>query len=144
MFTRCFANNYEGIKVQFNRWQHLFTKSLFSCFRKVRITAEKQRPLSNIDSLMNEKKKIMKDKHLSEVQQERVEEIDSEISDACSEKELEKLKEAIRELEVGGGTNNTFVWKHMRKAFPKKSKPLPTGIKMWKEKLSLTQQKRKE
>ena len=129
MFTRCFDNNYEGIEVQFNRWQRLFTKALFSCFRKVRITEDKQKPLSKIDSLMNEKKKLMKDKHLSEVQQERVEEIDDAISEACSEKELEKLKEAIGELEVGGGTNNTNVWKQMRKAFPKKSKPLPTGIK---------------
>ena len=33
------------------------------------------------------------------------------------------------ELELGGGTNNTNVWKQMRKAFPKKVKSLPTRVK---------------
>ena len=27
-----------------------------------------------------------------------------------------------------GGTNCTNIWKEMRKAYPKKSKPLPTGV----------------
>ena len=129
MFTKCFKNSYEGIEIQFNRWQRLFTKALFACFRKVRITDDKNPKLSNIDALMNERKIIMKHKNLTEDDQARVEQIESKISEECSEKEIEKLKEALGELELGGGTNNTNVWKQMRKAFPKKVKSLPTGVK---------------
>ena len=36
----------------------------------------------------------------------------------------------VGELETGsGGTESTNVWKQFRKAYPKKLKPIPTGIK---------------
>ena len=129
MFTKCFKNSSEVIEVQFERWQRLFTKALFSCFRKVRITDDENSKPSNIDILMNERKIIMKHKHISEDEHDRIETIETRISEECSEKEIENLKEALGELELGGGTNNTNVWKQMRKAFPKKAKPLPTGVK---------------
>ena len=36
----------------------------------------------------------------------------------------------LGELETeSGGTNSTNVWKEFRKAYPKKSRPVPTGVK---------------
>ena len=41
-----------------------------------------------------------------------------------------KLTKVLGKLEAEtGGTNFTNVWKQMSKSFPKKTKPLPTGIK---------------
>ena len=42
---------------------------------------------------------------------------------------FEKLVNAVSELDTKvGGTDSTNVWKQFRKAYPKKSNPIPTGI----------------
>ena len=69
-------------------------------------------------------------KNLSKTDEEKLENLEKEISDKCSDKEFEKLTKVLGELETeSGGTNSTNVWKEMRKAYPKKSKPLPNGVK---------------
>ena len=44
--------------------------------------------------------------------------------------EWEKLVKSVGSLEtVDGHTNNTNIWKQMRKVFPQKVRSIPTGVK---------------
>ena len=79
---------------------------------------------------MKEKSTLLKLKNLSITDKEKVIVLDEKINKACEEKEWEKLVKVLGSLEVAGGeTNNTNVWKEMRKAFPKKTVVIPSGVK---------------
>ena len=83
-----------------------------------------------MDELMHEKNKILKQKFRSSEDEERIETIDSLISKECSDKEYKKFEEVLGELETENGhTATTNVWKQFRKAYPKKVRPAPTGVK---------------
>ena len=129
IFTKCFEHSDQGIIVNFANWKLKFKKALYACFRKVRVTDYKPN-ISKFDILMNEKKKLVKQKNVSSREEERIDEIDDNISKECSDLEFEKLVKVLGELETeSGGTNSTNVWKEFRKAYPKKSRPVPTGVK---------------
>ena len=56
--------------------------------------------------------------------------IDELISKECLDFEFDKLKKVLGELETeSGGTHSTNVWKEFRKAYSKKIRPVPTGVK---------------
>ena len=123
-----FSNN-NKIDVHFHKWQLSFHKALYACFKKIRVKDE-QLKQSKMDKLMKEKKQITKNKNLSSAEEDQIEEIDKQISEECSEKEFEKLSKVLGELEtVNGGTNSNNVWKEFRKAYSKRTKLLPTGIR---------------
>ena len=127
--TKCFEIEGEGIEVQFKRWERKFTKSLFACFRKIRIKENDPQKVSKVDFLMDERKKLMKKKNITEDEWNKIEQLETKITEECADKEFDRLKKALGELDVGGTTNHTNVWKQMRKAFPKNSNSLPTGVK---------------
>ena len=54
---------------------------------------------------------------------------------------LKKLKDVVGSLETEEG--NTNIWRQMRKAFPKKNKPLPTGVKNCEAKLITNPEEKK-
>ena len=83
--------------------------------------------ISNVDLLMNKKKDILKKKTKSPIDIEDIELLDNEINKECEEMEWKKLNTIIGSLD--SPNTNTNIWKQMRKAFPKKVKPLPTGVK---------------
>ena len=107
-----------------NKWQKQFQKTLNACFRKLCITNKEKKP-SAIDVLMNEKRVLMKNKNPDK---ERVVYLEKKICEACEEREWGKLVDVLGSLKTDhGGTNNTNVWKEMRKAFPKKTRAVPMG-----------------
>ena len=129
MFTKFFISDDQGVSANFDKWQSKFKKSLYACFNKVRVSDDEPEA-TKIDALMNERKKISKQKTISEVEEDKLDEIEKQITDECSNKEMEKLARVLGKLDTEkGGTNTTNVWKEFRKAYPKKSKPLPTGVK---------------
>ena len=138
MFTKCF-NSDKHIELKFKTWQSKFQKALYACFKKVRLTEFEPKP-TQIDNLMNLKKQLLKEKQQmlpfsSEDLDNKLEDIDKQISEECSNKEFEKLVNVVGDLDsVGGGTNSTSIWKQFQKAYPKKTNPIPTGIKKqcWK------------
>ena len=102
---------------------------MHACFRKIRVT-ETEKKKSKLDILMQNKKNILKKKEISKEDNDKIELLDKEITLACEDKEWEKLVKVLGSLETNTGcTNNTNVWKEMAKAYPKKSKALPTGVK---------------
>ena len=58
-----------------------------------------------------------------------VDELNEQIHIACEDREWNTLVKVLGSLETDhGSTNNTNVWKEMKKAFPKKVKLVPTGV----------------
>ena len=72
-FTKCFKAYEETVDVQFKTWKHIFDKSIHACFRKIRVKEKPKR--SKIDSLMEEKSQILKQKVITEENKIKVEEI---------------------------------------------------------------------
>ena len=82
--------------------------------------------MSNIDVLMEEKRTVLKETNHDK---KRVDELNEQIHVACEDREWNTLVKVLGSLETDhGSTNNTNVWKEMKKAFPKKVKPVPTGV----------------
>ena len=77
------------------------------------------------------RKTILKKKTFTSDDDEEVEIIEAKITDEIATKEFNKLKKITGDLDV---ETNTNIWKKLRKAFPPKSKPIPTGIKNLKGK----------
>ena len=64
MFTKCFESKEDGINANFAKWQTKFQKSLYACFKKVRVK-QSDNKTSKIDDLMNQKKIILKKKNIT-------------------------------------------------------------------------------
>ena len=128
ILSKCFTTQ-DTLEAQFKKWQKVFNKCMHACFRKIRVT-ETEKKKSKLDILMQNKKNILKKKEISKEDNDKIELLDKEITLACEDKEWEKLVKVLGSLETNTGcTNNTNVWKEMAKAYPKKSKALPTGVK---------------
>ena len=135
-FSTCFYQCEESIHTQFKRWQRKFNKAIHACFRKIRITNKTKENNSEIDQLMNEKKKLLRQKVIKMEDLKRVDNIEKQITKELEDEELEKIQKVLGEMETGKGhINSTNVWKEMKKAYPKKNKPLPTGVKNIRGKL---------
>ena len=99
-------------------------------FRKIRVKQNSHGKESKIYILIDQKRKLLKQKVISKEYLETISKIEEELINECEDKEFDKLTKSLGQLEAEtGGTNFTNVWKQMGKSFPKKSKPLPTGIK---------------
>ena len=132
MFTKCFSSQDEDINIQFNRWKRLFDKSIHACFRKTRMNQDDKKIPSRIDELLSKRKIILRKKLLTMEDEEIIEHIEKDITDDLADKEYKKLEKVVGEL---GSDTNINIWKEMRKAFPKKSRPLPTGVMNFKGKV---------
>ena len=75
----------------------------------------------------DKKKNVVKKKTLSGNDEIEIYQIEQEISDEITDREFKKLEEVVGELDNNTHTN---IWKEMKKAFPSKQKPLPTGVKI--------------
>ena len=79
--------------------------------------------------MLNERKKLLKKKTCSDDDLFRLENIEKEISDEILDIEFKKLEKALGNLETdSGATDCTSIWKELRKAYPKNSMTLPTGV----------------
>ena len=116
----------------------MLDKSINACFRKIRVKEKFNK--TNIDTLMEEKKMILKQNKLSIEDEKKVEEIEKLITHEIAEKEFNKLKEVVGDFDSEPNNN---MWRELRKAYPKEHKPLPTGVKDIKGKV-ITNPKEKE
>ena len=86
-------------------------------------------------------KTILKKKNLLPQDLKDIEENEALISRECEDIELKKLKDVVVCLETKEG--NTNIWRQMRKAFPKKKKPLQTGVKNIEAKVITNREEKK-
>ena len=139
MFTKCFRSEDEDVLVQFKRWKRILNKAMYTSFRKIRITQNVERKLTRMDELMNMKKNIKRKKKMTLEDEQVIDDIEKEITDDIADREYENIEKIVGNLEADTNHN---IWKEMRKAFPTKSKPLPTGVKNLEGKL-ITKSKEK-
>ena len=79
---------------------------------------------------MEDKRKIIKNKTHDK---KMVEELDKQIREACQDKEWYKIVKVLGNLD-NEGTDNTNVWKDIKKHFLKKNKSNSTGVKNYEGK----------
>ena len=84
---------------------------------------------------------ILKNKTLTLDDDEQVEIMEAKITDEIATREFEILKKISGDLDM---ETNTSIFKELRKAFPPKSKPIPTGIKNVPGKLITNPQEKKK
>ena len=97
-----------------------------------------------MDKLMKKKSDMLKKKHLDKEEEKELKVLDENISHECEGREWKKLVKTLGSLESQDGhTNNTNIWKQMRKSFPKKNKQIPTGVKNIEGKLITTPNEKK-
>ena len=138
-FTKCVSSCEESVEVQFRRWKRMLNKSIHACFNKIRLTKNKED--SNLDKLLNEKKEILKKKNKTEEDERKVKDIEQELTDEIADKELEKLITVTGELDSEPNKN---IWREMRKTYPKKTNPIPTGVKNFEGKVITNPNERKK
>ena len=130
--TNTFSNFFEtkeGIETQFNRWKRKFVKALHASFKKIRITENSKKKKSVIDVFINEKNTILKKKVKEREDLTKIEELDKIIGEECEDREILKLQKVLGSLDMENGfVNNTNKWKQMKKSYPKKTRPIPTGV----------------
>ena len=144
-FSKCFLTDDETIHVQFKRWKRKFDKAIVACFQKIRVTNKVKEKKSPIDELMNEKKFILKKSKVTMEDLRKVDEIEKRITKEIEDKEFEKIKKVLGDMETGKGKiNSTNIWKEWKKAFPKKTKPIPTGVKNVKGKVITNPKEKKK
>ena len=97
MFTNCFVSTKQLVH-QFKTWKSKFQKSLFACFRKVRMTEADPKP-TKIDDIIFQKKTLKEAKHNSLDVDDKLEEIKNKITRECANKEFDKLKMVDLETE---------------------------------------------
>ena len=139
-FSVCFSSKNEIIDIQFNRWRRLFNKAIHACFNKIKVKGKRVKEASQLDTLINEKRDILKKKKITQDDLERVKSIEKEISHECEDKEFEKLERVVNEIE----SNKTNIWKELRKAYPNKTKPIPTGVRDIKGRVITNPEERKQ
>ena len=80
--------------------------------------------------MLDNRKSILKKKTLTKEDEHHIDDIEKEITGEIADKEFDKLEKVLGNMETDSGeTDYTNIWKEMRKAYPKKSNPLPTGVR---------------
>ena len=127
-FTKCFEGE-ETIDIQFKKWHRRLLKALHTSFRKIRIKDRGEKKNSKMDLIMEKKKVILKKGNLNYKDRQEINKLDEELTVECSDKEFEKVTKICGTLETNSGvTNVTNIWRQFKKAYPTKTKPLPTGV----------------
>ena len=128
-FTKCFESE-ETIDIQFKKWHRRLLKALHTSFRKIRIQDRGEKKKSKMDVIMDKKKVILKKGNLNYKDIQEINKLDEELTVECSDKEFEKVTKICGTFETNSGvTNVTNIWRQFKKAYPKITKPLPTGVK---------------
>ena len=128
VFSKCFESD-ESINIQFKRWHRRLVKALHRSFREIRIKDD-QKKQSQVDILLNKKRVLLKKKELEKKDKIEFKNLNDHIVKECEDMEYQKLTKVLGSIESDSGdTNTTNIWKEMRRAFPKKTKPMPTGMK---------------
>ena len=128
---------YEGVFLEKAAKFHKTLQDVFQqSFKKVRGTKRKMH-LTEIDLLMNERKRIKSDKKDKTGQNiNSLENIEKNIAKKISEKNRNKIMKSFQEIANSDDSCNTLgMWRQVRKVFPKVLASVPLGLKDHKGKI---------
>ena len=70
----------DSVDIQFKRWQRLLNKAINVCFKKRRINQDAVKKATDMDELIDKRKKLLKKNNLSVEDETIIEEIEDRIS----------------------------------------------------------------
>ena len=125
----CFENELSA-QMQSKIWLKTFNSIIYKCFRKVRMCKNKKEPATNKNTLLRERKDLLKNikaKNVSEALkrqiEDRISQIENEIGTEIVNKYHEEIIETINDL--GGdqtaidGSGRQKLWKVLKRKIPK-------------------------
>ena len=134
-FSNCFKNELE-FEDQANQWKRVLKNYFYKAFKKVRVTNKQKVKKSEIDVLLDRRKKLKNRQLISEKDEDEIDEIEQKISEKCQERNKNKVVEAFGELnDVDGNLAHQGIWKAKQKFSPKIKPSLPVGKKNLKGQL---------
>ena len=106
-------------------------------FKKVRITTKQPKRLNEVGDLLEQRKKLEKNKSdLTKNEEENIEHIEELIADKCEDVNKKKDMDHFQELAGNEGIlKHQGIWKIKRKVFPKSKPSIPVGKKNIKNQL---------
>ena len=133
-FVECFENQLPFEK-QYRKWLKTFNSSLYKCFRKVRIVdngkknVEKDKLFQERVALKKEQKIISITEEMRRKIEERISQIQEDISDQISQKYVDEIFTAPKQLggdnqNLSGSGRKTF-WELLKNKYPKCAKSVP-------------------
>ena len=102
-------------------------------FKRIRIRNKPRIKKTEIDDLISKRKILKAKQNISEKDEEKLAELEAEISDSCQDENRRKVVDNL--LDLDGNLNQQGVWKMKKKLFPKVKSSIPVGKKNLKEQL---------
>ena len=134
-FSSCFANDL-AFEDQAKNWKKVLKDYFFKSFKKVRVTNKQKVKNSEINNLLNRRKKLKSKQNMSEKDDDEMENIEETIAELVQEGNRRKVFETFSEIDGGDGNlSQPGVWKAKQKLFPKVKPSLPVGKKNLKGQL---------
>ena len=134
-FSSCFSNNL-SFEDQARKWKRVLNDYFHKAFKKVRVTNKHKKRESQINDLIERRRKLKSKQVLSEKDEEEVEDIEEKIAEKCQEENRQKVMDNFSEMNgVDGNLLHQGVWKTKQKLFPKIKPTLPVAKKNLKGQL---------
>ena len=134
-FTNCF-NNELSFEEQSTRWREVLDGFFHKAFKKIRITNKQSTKHTEINFLMEKRRKFKKKDSLNEKEEVELSKLEETIAEKCEEMNRKKVTENF--VSIGGNNGNLShqgIWKIKKKYFPKMKASLPAGKKNLKQQL---------
>ena len=130
----CFKNNL-SIEEQFNSWKQILDNILGKCFKKIRITPNKNK--TKTEHLLKERVQLKKNLarvEMNEITREeiskRIKDIEEDIGTDVAHENFKVVVETLKEIEEAGdinGSGRRKMWEMLKNKFPKITKPTPVA-----------------
>ena len=134
-FTNCFIGQLP-LEEQAKKWRKVLTKYLHKSFKRIRIRNKPRIKKTEIDDLISKRKILKAKQNISEKDEEKLAELEAEISDSSQDENHRKVVDNLLDLDGNNGNlNQQGVWKMKKKLFPKVKSSIPVGKKNLKEQL---------
>ena len=121
---------------QSTRWREVLDSYFHKAFTKIRITNKQSKKHTEINILMEKRRKFKKKDSLNEKEEEELRKLEETIAVKCEEINRKKVTENF--VSIGGNNGNLShqgIWKIKKKYFPKVKPSLPAGKKNLKQQL---------
>ena len=134
-FTNCFANNL-SFEEQSTKWRKVLDDYFHKAFKKIRVTNKQSKKKSEIDVLMEKRRKLKKNDSLDDKEELELNDLEKIIAEKCEELNRKRVTENFNDIHNDqGNVSHQGIWKIKKKYFPKKKPSLPAGKKNLKQQL---------
>ena len=121
---------------QSTKWRKVLDDYFHKAFKKIRVTNKQSKKKSEIDVLMEKRRKLKKKESLDEKEEVELNDLEKIIAEKCEELNRKRVTENFNDIHNDqGNVSHQGIWSIKRKYFPKKKPSLPAGKKNLKQQL---------